>query len=187
MAAVMLAGLCLAAPASAGPIVVGNPNWYEFGFGAAGTFAINGIGTTPSSGGNSQFADDPAWTFTAGAGGVLFTLTDAFSKGDSFEAFDFGVSIGATPAVTSSPTGISDPAITSLDPTWSSRVYLLGAGAHSITIKTLTSPFGSGAAYFRTDDATPAAVPEPATLSLAALAVGCVVAARRFRRGRGNV
>lgn len=182
LAGVMLAGLCLAAPASAGPIVVGNPNWYEFAFGAVGSFAFTGTGTIPSTGGNSQYADNPPWTFNAGASGVLFTITDAFSKGDSFEVFDFGVSIGATPLVAQSPASITDPAITVLDPSWSSRVYALASGAHSITIQVVTSPFSGGAAYFRTDEAAPPAVPEPATISLAALAVGCVVAARRFRR-----
>jgi hypothetical protein len=79
------------------------------------------------------------------------TVTDAFLKGDAFEVFDSGVSIGTTPAV---PTGSdcgSDPAVCVNDPAVSHRAFNLGPGPHSITIKAVTSPFGAGAAYFRVD------------------------------------
>jgi hypothetical protein len=163
LSTVVLIGVLLLAvvvPASAGPITVGGP-WYEFGFGATGSFAVNGSHTSPSSGGNSVQADDPPWTFTASAGGVLLTVTDAFNKGDAFTIFDNAVSIGSTPLVAQGGVSVSDPAITVLDPTWSHAEFLLGPGSHSITIQALASPYDGGAGYFRAD-----VIPAPGALLL---------------------
>ena len=153
-------------PAFAGPVTVGGP-WYEFEFGGVGTWAFSDPGgLIPSSGGNSVFADDPPWTLTAGAAGALLTVTDAWSKGDAFEIFDSSVSIGSTPLVASVAGSVSDPAICVLDPTISHAVFSLAAGPHSITIQTIASPYGSGGAYFRADNAGAGAIPAPSALLL---------------------
>lgn len=74
--------LGLAAVANAGPVGLGQ--WYEFGFGAPVGPATKCTAATcvPSSGGNSVFADDPPWTFTAPAAGAVLTVTDAFRMRD---------------------------------------------------------------------------------------------------------
>jgi len=143
--------------APAGPVVISGP-WNEFSFSATGSFAkgcapadSGGPGCSPSSAGNSHFASAPPWTFVAPSDGVTLTVTDAFLKGDSFEIFDSGVSIGTTSAVAASGACGSDPAVCVSDPTVSHGVFQLGPGAHSITIKAQNSPFGAGAAYFRVD------------------------------------
>jgi hypothetical protein len=120
--------------------------WQEFGFGGAGTFAFACTTCTPSSGGNSTYAPSPPWTFALGGPGTL-TVTDAFLRGDVFDVFDFGVDLGQTSAVpTDSGCNSSNPV--ACVGTNSSRVYNLQPGLHSITIKAVASPYGSGAAYF---------------------------------------
>jgi hypothetical protein len=148
----------IAKMAPAGPITVGGP-WNEFSFTGAGSLAKGcapadpgGLGCIPSSSGNSHFVGAPPWTFVAPSDGLTLTVTDAFQKGDSFEVLDMGISIGSTSAVPTNPASCgSDPVPCLTDPTVSHGVFDLGPGPHSITIKTVTSPFGSGAAYFRVD------------------------------------
>jgi hypothetical protein len=147
-----------AAVAPAGPITPGGP-WNEFSFGGVGSFAKGcapadpgGPGCTPSSAGNSHFVGAPPWTFVAPSDGATLTVTDAFLKGDSFQVLDLGNPIGSTSAVpTNAASCGSDPVPCLADPTVSHGVFDLGPGAHSITIKALTSPFQAGAAYFRVD------------------------------------
>jgi hypothetical protein len=144
--------------APAGSITLGGP-WNEFSFTSAGTLAKGcapadpgGLGCIPSSSGNSHFVGAPPWTFTAPSDGVTLTVTDAFQKGDSFEVLDMGISIGSTSSVpTNAASCGSDPVPCLADPTMSHGVFNLGPGPHSITIKAVTSPFGTGAAYFRVD------------------------------------
>jgi hypothetical protein len=148
-------------PSLMGPVPIGGP-WIEFAFGATGSSASGcspadpgGPGCAPSSGGNSSFGGAPPWTFTAPAGGATITVTDAFLRGDQFEVFDSGSSIGvtSTPANTGDCGDNPDPCLA--DPQVSHGVFSVGAGAHSITIKAKASPFGAGAAYFRIDVAKP--------------------------------
>jgi hypothetical protein len=162
---VVLVALVLSVPARADSINVNDPLWYEFGFGLAGTYAYDGSGTIPSSGGNSQFAPDAPWTFTASDPAFL-TVTDAFQAGDVFDIYDFGSLIGITSSVTN--TGIfytDDPAVALTIPQLSQGVFSLAAGDHSISILVAQNAFGTqgGAGYFRADP-----VPEPATLLLLA-------------------
>lgn len=133
--------------AAASPVPVGGL-WQEFHFSGTGSFATACSVSTciPSSAGNSEFAPAPPWTFNLGAPGTL-TVTDAFVRGDVFEVFDFGVSLGATSAVpTDTGCGSSDPVVCL--GVNSSRLYQLAAGPHSITIQMVASPYGGGAAYF---------------------------------------
>ncbi len=136
-----------------GPVPIGGP-WNEFSFAGPGSFAMGcqGGGCVPSSGGNSVFADDPPWTFTAPAGGATLTVTDAFLLGDQFEIFDFGAQLGAT----STPRDLGadcgdDPEPCIADPRVSQGLFSLSPGPHEITMRIKLSPFGGGAAYFRVD------------------------------------
>ena len=147
-----------AAVAPAGPIAPGGP-WNEFSFGAAGSDARgcapadpSGLGCAPSSAGNSHFVGAPPWTFVAPSDGATLIVTDAFQRGDTFQVLDAGNPIGGTSAVATNPASCgSDPVPCLADPTVSHGVFDLGPGAHSITIKAINSPFGTGAAYFRVD------------------------------------
>lgn len=151
----------------ADPITLANPDWYEFGFGAVGTFATEGSGTVPSSGNNSTPAPDPAWTFTSTTG-VKLTVTDAFLEGDVFTIFDNNVALGSTVLVanTGIASGTSDPAVALTIAALSHGFFALDPGAHSITIEVAQLATGSsgGAAFFRTDPCTAVPVPPSALL-----------------------
>ena len=158
--------------ATADTISIGGP-WLEFAYADSGTPAFGCDGAcVPSSGGDSIEAGDPAGTFTSTVP-VTVTITDAFFSGNSFELFDGSTLIGSTPSVDigysscGSDADGSDPAACSMDPNFSSGVFSLGAGDHSLTIDALDSPFGGGAAYFSVDSAAaPSPVPEPTTALL---------------------
>jgi hypothetical protein len=149
------------------PITVGDPLWYEFGFGTAPTFAFTGAGTVPSSGGNSQYAPDPAWTYNVGFG-TRITIVDAFLEGDVFTLYDFGVPIGSTTLVanTGFASGTSDPEVALLDFDLSRGFFNLTPGAHSLTIQVVQNALGAsgGAAFFRVDECRP--IPLPPTVYL---------------------
>src|SRR5262249_17870806 len=103
--------------------------------------------------GNSHFVGAPPWTFAAPSDGLTLTVTDAFQKGDVFDVLDNGNLIGSTSTVPTNPASCgSDPVPCLADSTVSHGVFNLGSGPHSITIRTNTSPFGGGAAYFRVDE-----------------------------------
>lgn len=179
-AALIASGLALASSgAQAGAIVT--DQWYEFNFGAAGTFAGSCDGScVPSSGTPTTFADVPPWTFTSPSGGSVFTVTDAFLAVDRFEIFDFGVSLGLTSLESGSGDCGSDPVACIADSNFSSGVFNLGAGAHSITIKVVNSGTGGGAAYFKLANA----VPEPASWGLMILGFAGLALARRRKFAR---
>jgi hypothetical protein len=162
----------VASPLLAGPIALNQ--WYTFGFFDAGTMAVSGDGFVL--GANSVVADDPPWTFSS-PGTSLFTITDGFSSGDSFTVFDSGALVGSTAIVpTGANCGNDEPACLA-NLAMSSESFLLSPGAHSITIRVDTSPFGSGAAFFRVD----AVAPEPTAWML--LTAGLlIVPIARFRR-----
>jgi len=160
-------------PVQAGPVVVNDPLWYEFQFGAPTGFALACTSCTPSGGGNSQFADSPAWTFT---GAATLTVVDAFLSVDQFRIYDNAVLIGTTSAPTpdTSPT-TSDPVVALANLDYSRGIFGLGPGGHSITIEHIAGQ--SGAAYFR------ASVPEPTILLLlGAGLVGLVGLRKKFKK-----
>ena len=156
--------------ASATPIVLSQ--WYEFGFGDPGSALSSGAGTVP--GILSIQVGDPAWTFVCPASGCEITITDAFLALDEFELFDNLVSIGTT-SPTAGDGGIScgnDELACLANPSFSHGVFLLAAGAHSITgTHTVGIP---GAGFFIVT-----AVPEPATLLLIGAGLLMLIGMRR--------
>ena len=168
-----------AAPAFAGPIPF--DTYLQFSFSDVGTPAAGcdpadpaGAFCIPSSGTPTSFLDAPAWTF---ADSALLTIIDAFTSGDRFELFDFGVSLGL-----SSMPGIDadcgdDPLVCLANSSMSRFEIALGAGPHSLAITPAqTADFG-GSAYLHLAHSSvePTPVPEPSTFWLMAvtlLAIG---------------
>ena len=99
------------------------------------------------SGGDGTFADD---NFIFSGAGCL-SVTDDFDKGDRFQIYDNGTplfSTSAVPVVTGPEVG---PDGAYLDATYSSGSFLIGPGAHDITIEAIVSPYGGGRGYIRVD------------------------------------
>jgi len=134
-----------------------------------------------------------SWDFNSGGwdkeGPFTFTwptptdvyLTDVYVKGDQFELFDFGLSVGATSVVPIDFGAESDPEVAFADPTYSSGVFHLGAGTHSLRIKILVDVVGQGRGYIKVEPAGQV-IPEPGTIALVGL--GLVVVARARRRNK---
>lgn len=172
----MIAQVC----ALASPIL---PNiWYEFSFDNGSPDPANNVPATACSAAlgcpiNPPFdivwANDPAWTYTAPPQGSIFTVTDVAVAGDSFNVFDFGTRILATPSAAASgyvcgttDTDYIDPAVCVNDPNLSHGQVFLAPGPHSLTIDARDSPFGGGIGDFMVTD-----VPESPTIVLLALAL----------------
>ncbi|MEO8037786.1 MAG: PEP-CTERM sorting domain-containing protein [Betaproteobacteria bacterium] len=135
--------------------------------------------------------DALAFTFNA-AGPVALTVLDGGFAGDEFEVFDHGVWLGFTSAaVDSYPDSFAstqagfDHALA--DNRYSRRVFMLGAGAHSVTglmsrsaLDDTLVPLDATVGAVRI-----AAVPEPASWSLLAGGIAALVGAIRRREGPG--
>jgi len=174
-------------PVLAGPIQFNT--FYEFsfteaGFGARGCQPDDPGGEfcTPSSGTPTVFLDAPPWTFTAASGAVALTVTDAFVTGDQFEVLDFGVPLGFTSVPVLGVDCGSDPVPCLADPRVSSRVFLLGAGDHSITIAPLVVDGFGGVGYLHIGET----VPEPGTFALIGLGLLGLGSRRRGLLGPGR-
>jgi hypothetical protein len=147
--------------------------WVEFRFNGPGSFATACAGACSAT--TNPVAVDtlnPPWTFS---GPAQLTVVDLFNLTDSFDIFDFGALLGTTSAPGGGDCG-DDIGGCLANPNASFGVFNLGGGNHSITIQqVLGTP---GAAAFQV---TPAAVPEPSTLSLAAAGILLAGFSRRRR------
>ena len=170
-----LLGLALAAAprtAAAAEITLGQ--WYTFSFGNSGSFAQSGIGSTPAA----------PWTFTS-VTGVRVRVTDGQAPGDAFSLFDAGTLVGSTPVVARVAGGCNGtgPDGCYANPIMSHAAFDLGAGAHSLTIRTDVSAFGGGQGYFRADalaaETPVSTVPEPTTWALMGTGIGALGLVRR--------
>lgn len=147
-----------ALPSAAVPLVP-NSGWLEFDFGGVG----------------SPFSDEP-FTFSLSAPGVL-TVTDAFIDVDQFKVFDTLVSLGLTSAPLDSGATIgSDYDAAAASPDWSTGMWLLGPGLHSITGLAVLSGLGSGGAALRVDVSR---VPVPAAAFMMLTGLAGLVSLRR--------
>lgn len=162
--------LCLAPALSASPISV-DAGWYGFCFGGVGASITAGCQNSATAGTVGDLV-----TFNA-TGPVVFEITDAFQKGDTFLVdINSGAITFTTSTVPVDPSGaVSDPNTAFADPTYSHGSVLLGAGNYSIDVKAATSPFGGGGAYLQVVSA-----PEPGAF----LMLGTGLAALFFKKRR---
>jgi len=168
---VSVMGLCAcltvaAAPAHSGVIPLNQ--FLEFSFFDAGQPAAGCAPADPGGdfcvpGSGTQFLNAPPWTFVAPLGGATLIVTDAFTAGDRFQVFDFGVSIGLTSAPIGAGSCGSDPVTCLANANISHGVFALAAGAHSLTLTAILAPTGGGAGYLQ---AQVAQIPEPSLSAL---------------------
>ncbi|MBV8886185.1 MAG: PEP-CTERM sorting domain-containing protein [Chroococcidiopsidaceae cyanobacterium CP_BM_RX_35] len=166
-------------------ITVNGP-WYEFSFAevgkdASGCFPAdpNGIDCIPSSSGNSVSVGAAPWDYTSQSDTVL-TVTDVSLRGDAFEVFDNGISMGTTPRVAAVGGCGDDPVPCLADPLVSHNSFLLTPGNSSIAIRP-TALLAPGSAYFRVET-----VPEPSTIFLNAIGLPAIFALSRKQRPPGK-
>jgi PEP-CTERM motif-containing protein len=171
--------------ASAGPITT--DIWWQFAFSDPGVLATGcdpadpaGPFCIPSGGTPTSFINAPPWTITVPAGGALLTVTDAFSSGDRFQIFDFGMSLGLTslPAAAGVVNCGADPVPCLAAMGISHGVFGLATGNHSLTLVPTASVTGGGSGYLQV-----AVVPEPATMLLVGTGL-CLAGLRRARTRR---
>lgn len=131
-------------------------------------------------GSNAPNLEGP-YTFHA-SGPVILLVTDAFLRGDRFEVFDFGISLGLTslPAGGGSPL-TDNPNVAFGNPDYSFGSFGLGAGDHAITFATVDNPHGGGRGYLRVDtDRRTTSVPDSgSSLAMAAFGGVALMGARR--------
>lgn len=135
-----------------------NEGWFEFSFidtnndvrGCLPSDPVGFFGCMNSTGTPTQFASSPPWTFECPSRGCWLTVTDAFLYGDVFEVFDNSKSIGTTPNAAADPENGcgNDPEVCLLDSSSSSKMFSLGDGTHSITMRPKLI-VDEGAAYFK--------------------------------------
>jgi hypothetical protein len=137
----------------------------------------------------SWFDAPPAWdfegafTFTIGPGDTgELKVTDIYVDGDQFQVYDWETLIGTTSVPTNNHDYETDVDAAYASPKWSSGLFLLGAGAHSIQLYTIAiaTEYTAGVGYLRVDSV----IPEPCSLAVWSLlaAVGVAVGLRRRRR-----
>ena len=138
---------------------------------------------------------ESAFTFTS-AGAVTVKVTDAYVLGDRFQLYDKGSLVGQTSQTNGSPQPWTDNPNVAFAGLFSKGTFTLGAGTHSLILKTFQTPFGfdSGAGFLRFDAAdnggglgiASASVPEPGTLALVGMGFASLVVGRFRRRFRNR-
>jgi len=186
-----LTALLAQGSAWAGPIAF--DTYLQFSFEGAGSSAVGcapddpaGAFCFPSSGTPTSFLDAPAWTFVAGGGGATLTVTDAFTSGDRFEIYDFGVLLGATSLPGADIDCGDDPVVCLATAGMSNGSFGFAAGAHSLTLVAALSPDGAGTGYLQLVAGTGQPLPEPGSIALVlvALAAACTVRPQRPEQRR---
>lgn len=135
---------------------------------------------------------ESAFTFTSAAS-VAVKVTDAYVPGDRFQLFDNGKLIGTTSQLNGgSATWTDNPDTAFASGKFSSGIFALGAGTHSLVLENIQSPTGypGGSAFFRVDaggnggggSVSSVDTPEPGTLALVGLGVAGLAVRRRFRK-----
>lgn len=154
--------------------IVVDAGWYGFCFSGPGGPAVpgcqnSGIGVT----GNDI-------TFTATTN-VLFKVTDAFDKGDTFTVdINPGALVFNTDSVPTASGTVSDPDTAFADPTYSHGSWLLGPGTYTVDIFANAAPFGGGAGY--AEVVTAGTVPEANSILL--LMIGMALIGVATKAGR---
>jgi hypothetical protein len=187
-----------ASAASAGNIAFGT--YYYFFFGDD-----NSPATPPGSGpraitgalGESATAFDPGaqpWTINLAQPGTLYVF-DAYLKGDVFEAFANGFSLGLTSAPFNIGGNCGADLLCAATTGGSTGTFALDPGSYALSFIVRSSPFNTGAGFFWVgprgvfgQEQNPpfgggGAVSEPATLALIGAGVlGLAAMRRRIRR-----
>ena len=138
---------------------------------------------------------ESAFTFSS-AGAVAVKVTDAYVSGDRFQLFDNGSLVGTTSQTNGIAPWTDKPDVAFANSLFSSGIFALGAGAHSLTLVDIQAPTGysSGSAFFRVDaggnggggggSVSSVDTPEPGTLALVGLGIAGLTAGRLRRRFR---
>jgi hypothetical protein len=145
----------------------------------AATGSCSSPSCEPVEGTNYIEVGDSPWTLSL-SGSAMLRITDAFLRGDSFAVYDKGQLRLTTPTVNLEDTCGMDPesCYGLVDVSWGS--FILSPGEHSLTIRTVDSPYQEGgAAYFRIDRIV--STPEPVSLMLLGLGLMGLGAVRRSR------
>jgi hypothetical protein len=158
-----------AAPAVAEELVPGG-GWHSFAwFNGPGTYNVEGPFT---------FTDNNT---------MRLKVTDAFVNGDRFAVYDFGALVGSTSKPdTGTKAATNNPDEAFQSPAYSFGTFLLSPGEHSLTIKTTAVATGwtHGVGFLRIDHVS--SVPEPTSLTLAALGLLALPGWYGLRRRSGR-
>lgn len=160
LAALPVAALLAAVPASATTVLSVGGGWSGFSFGGVG----------------SSWSDDFSFTL---AGSAELRVTDAFLSGDQFTVTINGVDYNTSAPGSSGDQISNDYDGAFADARWSSGSWTLGPGSYTVKGIALLSPFGSGGGAI---ELVRGAVPEPTTWALMIMGFGAVGFAARRRR-----
>lgn len=146
----------------AAPITIGG-GWQQFIWGEDG----------------DAWNDEGAFEFAAESPTNL-KVTDLFLTGEQFDVYDGDILIGTTSMPTSDESRTEDYDEAYFSPLWSSGIFHLEPGSHSITIQTIVNSLDIGAGGLRVDAAS---IPTPGAVLLGMLGVGLVA----WLRGRATL